>query len=403
MATYPSSPANFAQPTASTGYYFAFDSKTNGTHSYPYYAKYELFQSNGNYHDSTSGFVIRWNSTTSKNEINVQDSGLDNNSNDPTHYKVDNGSIVDGGVWSEIESGSTVTIYKNATGTTWGDPLVIGSSHLWSASSPSVSSITEDTIFVPDDTVVASDFTLEKNTASYATTNISLSGPGPQLPSDARGYSYSLTLDGSAWYSRTIDSKTYGAFEYDDSWEDDVSGAASGRQTTSNRILNVLAKFPTNTVITGVPSDYGTPVHHDRHITYRKVITANEDYKDIGAWMSVVENSSTNEDDVYLTFYYREINDNKATWYQAQSFVIGGQETINWTATDSGNNNISLSITDWIYEEPEGDGYTPPPVNTGGNGKPRDGYPIIMTNLFNRQRSIFSIGMTHKTHYDPFI
>ncbi len=37
----------------------------------------------------------------------------------------------------------------------------------------------------------------------------------------------------------------------------------------------------------------------------------------------------------------------------------------------------------------------------GANGM--DGYPIIMTNLFNRNRSIYSIGMTHKTASDPFI
>lgn len=39
----------------------------------------------------------------------------------------------------------------------------------------------------------------------------------------------------------------------------------------------------------------------------------------------------------------------------------------------------------------------------GNNGYPRDGYPIVMTNSFNRNRSIYSIGMTHKTGSDPFL
>lgn len=42
------------------------------------------------------------------------------------------------------------------------------------------------------------------------------------------------------------------------------------------------------------------------------------------------------------------------------------------------------------------------PVRRGGNGYP-DRYPLIMTNLFNRQRSIYAIGMTHKDTYDLFL
>ena len=42
------------------------------------------------------------------------------------------------------------------------------------------------------------------------------------------------------------------------------------------------------------------------------------------------------------------------------------------------------------------------PARTGGNGYP-DRWPLIMTNLFNRQRSIYSIGMTHKDTYDLFL
>ena len=49
--------------------------------------------------------------------------------------------------------------------------------------------------------------------------------------------------------------------------------------------------------------------------------------------------------------------------------------------------------------------YTPPSAGSSNNnsGTPRDGYPIVMTNLFNRNRSIYSIGMTHKTARDPFL
>lgn len=41
-------------------------------------------------------------------------------------------------------------------------------------------------------------------------------------------------------------------------------------------------------------------------------------------------------------------------------------------------------------------------TTSNGGGKP-DRYPIIMTNLFNRNRSLYSIGMTHKDTWDLFL
>jgi len=41
-------------------------------------------------------------------------------------------------------------------------------------------------------------------------------------------------------------------------------------------------------------------------------------------------------------------------------------------------------------------------TTSNGGGKP-DRYPLIMTNLFNRNRSLYSIGMTHKDKWDLFL
>lgn len=46
--------------------------------------------------------------------------------------------------------------------------------------------------------------------------------------------------------------------------------------------------------------------------------------------------------------------------------------------------------------------YVAPSTTSNGGGKP-DRYPLIMTNLFNRNRSIYSIGMTHKDTWDLFL
>ena len=85
------------------------------------------------------------------------------------------------------------------------------------------------------------------------------------------------------------------------------------------------------------------------------------------------------------------------------------------SATLSNANNYSLSIngaftsqvgTYKIYDSDNNvvatATYAEAPTRRGGNGYP-DRYPLIMTNLFARQRSIYSIGMTHKDTWDLFL
>ena len=74
--------------------------------------------------------------------------------------------------------------------------------------------------------------------------------------------------------------------------------------------------------------------------------------------------------------------------------------------------NITSIEGDYTVEHPTGvnrgtstyDNSGPPIVVTtsNGGGYP-DRYPLIMTNLFNRNRSLYSIGMTHKDTWDLFL
>ena len=65
-------------------------------------------------------------------------------------------------------------------------------------------------------------------------------------------------------------------------------------------------------------------------------------------------------------------------------------------------------ITKFVVQKETNTGFdydTAPAVSTttsNGGGKP-DRYPLIMTNLFNRNRSLYSIGMTHKDTWDLFL
>ena len=76
-----------------------------------------------------------------------------------------------------------------------------------------------------------------------------------------------------------------------------------------------------------------------------------------------------------------------------------------------GFSNLSFTTTNLlkfvVEDETNASSDTTPPqseveVVKNGGGKP-DRYPLIMTNLFNRNRSLYSIGMTHKDTWDLFL
>ena len=257
---------------------------------------------------------------------------------------------------------------------------------------PTVTSITEDTIFVPSDTVSNTDFTLLKNGSAYANTNISLTGPGAQPPSDARGYTYSLTYNGTALYSRTIDSKSFHDLYYDDSW---TSSPTSSRSTNSSRILAVLGTLPNTanfTVPTVVGQTIGTRTFHDLNRSMRVLLTypAGSTHTQFICYFHVSEINN----EIKGKFQSHTLN--VVVFDESPFFTIGAQQTMSHTFTINGS-NITISVNDWVYsDEPEGDGYVAPVTTASNEGGKRRRYPIISTNLFDRQRSIYSIGMTHK-------
>ena len=262
---------------------------------------------------------------------------------------------------------------------------------------PTVTSITNNTIFVPSDTIAVTDFTLKKDTTAYTATTSNLTLTGPTVYEGSRFYNYSISLDESGVYERTIDSKTYAEFEYDNSWESDVSGAASGRNTNSTRILNVLGSLPSNLTVNNVPSGFTKTAHTTRKIIYKKTGANAGSYEQYTGYVRGTSN------DIKFRWIYFTLSNYTTTVYHEADYSIGAQENIVFAPFGAGVAG-QINHTDWVYEdEPEGDGYTPTSSTNNNNGTPRDGYPIVMTNLFNRNRSIYSIGMTHKTARDPFI
>lgn len=279
------------------------------------------------------------------------------------------------------------------------------------ASGPTVTSITDDTIFVPSDTVSNTDFTLLKNGSAYANTNISLTGPGAQPPSDARGYTYTLTYDGDGYYDVTIDSKTFFGYYYDDSW---TSSPTSGRNplSSSSRILNIIATIPSLAIFQTVDNvktaHLGTLSNNGRVLTYVKSIyVSGAQTHNLTVKFWVTQKTINGSQEIVGTFgskieQYPPAIDGRS--FATFDYIIGAQQKMSHTVIWAEKTYV-FEIMDWVYSaEPEGDGYVAP-VSTQtshGGGRP-DRYPIIMTNLFNRNRSIYSIGMTHKDTWDLFL
>lgn len=265
-------------------------------------------------------------------------------------------------------------------------------------SGPTVSSITADYI-ITNDTVSNTDFTLLKNGSAYANTNISLTAATIILPSNAHlaGYNYNITYSGTAVYSRTIDSLSHHAFYWDDSW---TSSPTSARSTNSNRILNVLATIPSNITIgsgsdlNGNPNPLTTVFNNvNRVITHTFTATINGVSNEIHINFALDNKSINGQLEIIGTFYESRALDGYTN--VSQDYIIGNQQTMTYNQSLLGD-TITYYVSDWVFTEPEGVGYTAnTTTSSDGGGKPRR-YPIISTNLFDRQRSIFSIGMTHK-------
>lgn len=258
-------------------------------------------------------------------------------------------------------------------------------------SGPSVTSITADKIFVPSDTVTNTDFTLLKNGSAYANTNISVTLGNFDPVDEPRFYDYSITYNGTALYSRTIDSKSFHDLYYDNSW---TSSPTSSRTTNSSRILAVLGTIPSTanfTVPTVTGQTIGTRTFHDLNRTMRVILTypAGSTHTQFICYFHVSEINN----DIKGKFQSHTLG--VTVFDESPFFTIGAQQTMSHTFTINGS-NITISVNDWVYsDEPEGVNYFAP-VTTTSNGEGKRRYPIISTNLFDRQRSIYSIGNTHK-------
>lgn len=313
-----------------------------------------------------------------------------NDTSDPNELSVGTGSF---GNTVTVSIGNTVNI-KDSNGaigyftvpsfTTASGPTV--TSHYWV-------NLTENAKVLTSDTVQSSDFTFLKGINSYTPNVMNL-----VALSDGSGYVYDYQQLTTDLYTATIDSQPVSNFFLDTSWTSSPQ-SYTGRTSNSNRILNVLGTIPSTTNFNLSTSIWNftarTFENNGRNMFFRLYKTGS---------------NSSPTTDLHVYFYVYGTNNNiKAKFagftYEGDvltgadksgtEFTVGAQATMSHTFTVDGTNQI-IDVPDWVYnDEPEGDGYGAVSTTSNGGGKP-DRYPIIMTNLFNRNRSLYSIGMTHK-------
>lgn len=273
---------------------------------------------------------------------------LESSNNDLTPYSFDSSSIVNSKVIksSTVDlSGQGISLYNGSTADI---VFNITTDMFWTASSggsgPSVTSINQDTIIVPTDTVTVTDFTLLKDGTSYTPTTSNLNLTGPTVADGTRLYNYSLTLDGSGAYSRTIDNKSFTAFHYDGSWESNTSGPASGRGTNSTTVLNVLGAIPPSTVMDfgNNGSGWSIDIRTTRHLLYRETLSGSGNYNIFGIY---IQGTS---DDVEAVLYYRQERSYVVINSYKETYSIGKQETMTLSPSTAGN-TFTVSVDDWVY------------------------------------------------------
>jgi len=190
-----------------------------------------------------------------------------------------------------------------------------------------------------------------------------------------------------------------------------IYNTTSGRQSmTSNN--NLVVTFPTTdnawlSNFSALNSETLTP-----YVSYSETRTAIRlSVMDYTMWITFnLSYNETQEGFSVLTEIYdwRSANSSNNYAHVYSSTLQWVYPEATFESTGSADTLITLPTNEIVTSFNWNFASIPPPEEPvanstrGTNGYP-DRYPLIMTNLFNRQRSIYAIGMTHKDTYDLFL
>ena len=350
------------------------------------YEIYDLEHTPGNWAAGATTSVYTIQVDTSTNTWS------DHGSNNPVSITI--GGVTHSAV--EENSNGTVSLYGNSGGT---DMLLYvftkPTTASWISSGPTVTSITRNAS--TNLITVLHTGTLSSSDVTYTISNVSSSITNLQTITNGSTFTTSGT---NGTHVIQIGNEILSYFIYNTTSGRNIMSSNNNLTvsfpTTDNDWLSNFSAYNSNTIANVVYTTTKTFINFAKNAAnnYFVFITFNLSYNSTQGGFSV------------LTQIYDYENSSAANnWaYSYSSTLQWVYPEATFESTGSADTLITLPTNDivtsfnWNFASVVAPGTT----TSNGGGKP-DRYPLIMTNLFNRNRSIYSIGMTHKDTWDLFL
>lgn len=290
----------------------------------------------------------------------------------------------------------TVTFTTNSGGGTLGS-FQMSSAFIWTASSgPTVTSITVANEISPTrQFTVTHTGTLSASDIAYKINGVDITSLGsPSTPIT----NLQTTSTGSTFDSYTLSSNGYHLINIGTQYLEFYKSSTTLAQTNFTELNNagLSISFPTTTALWLAKAPGFDTVYMYNDGTQYKGTTQFNGYDRV-EYLWIGRKYYSNTDPSLRGFRHYEISyiDETQTWLQGAVYYIDPVARYESTGlltssiSSATNNFYSSYLFDFVSLTAQA------PTTSNGGGKP-DRYPLIMTNLFNRNKSLYSIGMTHK-------
>jgi len=292
--------------------------------------------------------------------------------------------------------GSVVSFWDNSSNR-WYYFTVTSNMLFVSATGPTVTSITvnESTQFVTvlhTGTLTSSDINYNISNVSSSITNLQTTTNGSTFTASGSNGAHVIQIGGeiATYY---IYNATSGRTAFSNN--NNNNNLVVSFPTTDNAWLSNFSAYDSGTITSVSYYDTKTSVifRKDASRNYYVFVTFNLNYYSSQGGYSVLTQIYDYTNSVAPNWNYSYSSTLQWVYPEATFESTGSADTLITLPT----NEIVASVN-WNFASVVASDTT----TSNGGGKP-DRYPLIMTNLFNRNRSIYSIGMTHKDTWDLFL
>jgi len=317
---------------------------------------------------------------------------------DPTYWTKNGQTVSDN---TQVVGGDVISLFSS-TGTSNGT-FTVQHSWLGTTAGPTVTSITvANKIASTRQFTVTHTGTLTASDISYKINGVDITSLGsPNTPIT----NLQTTATGSTFDSYTLSSNGYHVINIGDQYLTFYKSSTTLAQTTFPELNNagLSISFPSTAALwlAKAPGFDSVTLYNDG--TQYKGTTQFNGYDRV-EYLWIGTKYFNNTDPSLRGFKRYDISyiHETQTWLQGAVFYIDPVARYESTGlltssfSSSTQNFYSSYSFDFVSLTAQA------PTTSNGGGRP-DRYPLIMTNLFNRNRSLYSIGMTHKDTWDLFL